>query len=73
MIRTINHPVRGEWEMLGPPIHLSDSDVEMVPAPLLGQHTDEVLGAELRLSRSDIDQLAASGVIGAPRQPAATT
>ena len=73
MIRTINHPVRGEWEMLGPPIHLSDSDVEMTPAPLLGQHTGEVLARELGLSPADLDRLAGQGVLGAPRQPVRAT
>lgn len=63
MIRKINHPVRGEWEMLGPPIHMSDSEVEMVPAPLLGEHTGAVLQAELGLSQADLDALAARRVL----------
>lgn len=63
MIRTIHHPVRGDWEMLGPPIHLSDSVVEMIPAPLLGQHTGEVLAAELGLSAAEIDALAGLRVL----------
>jgi formyl-CoA transferase len=64
-IRTIHHPVRGDIEMLAPPIHMSDSDVEMEPAPLLGQHTAEVLGAELGLSGEAIGELAAAGVVRA--------
>jgi len=32
------------------------------PAPLLGQHTAEVLG-ELGLAREEIDRLAAAGVV----------
>ena len=38
MIQTIHHPTRGDWEMLAPPIHMSDSAVAMTAAPLLGQH-----------------------------------
>jgi crotonobetainyl-CoA:carnitine CoA-transferase CaiB-like acyl-CoA transferase len=33
------------------------------PAPLLGEHTAEVLG-ELGLSEAEIDRLAAAGAIG---------
>lgn len=68
-IRTIHHPVRGDWEMLAPPIHLSDSDVEMMPAPLLGEHTAQVLARELSLAGDELESLAAAGVI-AIRQPA---
>lgn len=64
MIRTINHPTVGEFQLLGPPIHLSDSEVELQPAPLLGQHTAEVLTAELRLTPGDLADLAARGIIG---------
>ncbi len=63
-IRTVHHPVRGDVEMLAPPIHMSDSDVEMLPAPLLGQHTAAVLGRTLGLSPAELEALAAQGVIG---------
>jgi formyl-CoA transferase len=62
-IRTINHPVRGEIEMLAPPVHLSESDVDLIPAPLLGQHTAEVLSQELGLDGGRLAELAAAGVI----------
>ena len=64
-IRTIHHPIRGDIEMLAPPVHMSDSDVEMAPAPLLGQHTAEVLSAELGLSKDAIGELVAAGVVRA--------
>jgi len=64
MIRTVNHPVYGAVEMVGPPIHLSDSDVEMIAAPLLGEHTAEVLGSELGLSSTELAELEARGVLG---------
>jgi crotonobetainyl-CoA:carnitine CoA-transferase CaiB-like acyl-CoA transferase len=38
------------------------------PAPLLGQHTVEVLG-ELGLSRSEIDRLAEAAIIVLGEQP----
>ena len=64
MIRTVQHPVHGSVEMVGPPIHLSDSDVEMIAAPLLGQHTAEVLAHELGLGSKELADLEARGVLG---------
>ena len=64
MIRTVNHPVHGGVEMVGPPIHLSDSDVEMIAAPLLGEHTAEVLANELGLGANELAELEARGVLG---------
>jgi formyl-CoA transferase len=69
MIRTISHPESGDWEMLAPPIHMSESEVEMVRAPLLGEHTTEVLQRELGLSSVEIEGFAASNVVGV-RMPA---
>jgi formyl-CoA transferase len=72
MIRTIHHPVRGDIEMLAPPIHMSDSSVEMEPAPLLGQHSAAVLARELGLGASEIAALIESGVVQAgPAVPVA--
>jgi len=68
MIRTIQHPTVGEFQLLAPPIHLSESEVELQRAPLLGEHTRETLAAELGLADAEIETLAARGVIqlGAP-------
>jgi formyl-CoA transferase len=64
MIRTIQHPTVGDFQLLGPPVHLSESAVDLVPAPLLGQHTGSVLRAELGLSPEEIEALEARGVLG---------
>ena len=69
MVREIEHPAHGKVTMLAPPIHLSNSEVEMVRAPLLGEHTGQVLRKELGLSESEIDSLAESGVLGLQRTP----
>ncbi|MGH3166620.1 MAG: formyl-CoA transferase, partial [Trebonia sp.] len=42
---TVDHPGRGRFKTVGCPLRLSDSPVSVEPSPLLGQHTDEVLGA----------------------------
>ena len=43
MLVRLDHPTRGEYVQVGMPINLSDSPVEHRRAPLLGEHTDEVL------------------------------
>jgi len=67
MVMKYDHPENGEVTMLAPPVHLSESKVEVAPAPLLGQHTDEVLGAELGLDAAEIEELLAKGVLGQKR------
>ena len=47
MIVDIEHPDRGEFQVLGCPIKLSDSVAEITSPPLLGQHTKEILSEVL--------------------------
>jgi formyl-CoA transferase len=49
--------------MPGWPVRMSDSKVPIVPAPLLGQHTEEVL-AELGYDSARIQQLRERKLIG---------
>jgi formyl-CoA transferase len=63
-IITYTHPTKGEIEMPAPPIRLSESKVEVVPAPLLGEHTAKVLQAELGLDEAALGRLHAAGVLG---------
>lgn len=71
-VRTLVHPERGAWDFIAPPIRMTASDVEMIPAPLLGQHTAEVLREELQLGEEDLRALAAAGVLQLRELPAAT-
>ena len=57
-------PVHGTVPMLGFAPRMSDSKVSMKPPPRLGEHTDEVLGAELGLDEADLAALRQSGAIG---------
>ena len=49
--------------MPGWPVRMSDSKVPIVPAPLLGQHTEEVYGDLHGLSSAELQNLSAEGVI----------
>ena len=58
----VDHPTRGRYTTVGNPIKLSDSPTEVTRAPLLGEHTEEVL-AELGYSLDDLALLRAEKVI----------
>ncbi len=63
LIATIEHPVRGSYDTVGCPMQLSDSPVDYAPAPLLGQHTKDVLKAELGFDDGEIAALEQEGAI----------
>jgi formyl-CoA transferase len=58
----VDHPVRGKYLTVGNPIKLSDSPTEVTRSPLLGEHTEEVLG-QLGYSQSEIAALREERVI----------
>jgi formyl-CoA transferase/CoA:oxalate CoA-transferase len=59
------HPVAGTVRVVGPPIRFSETPGTVrSPAPLLGQHTSEVLRTRLGMSEEDLARLRALGVIG---------
>jgi crotonobetainyl-CoA:carnitine CoA-transferase CaiB-like acyl-CoA transferase len=59
------HPVAGRIKMVGPPVRMSDTPGSVrAPAPLLGEHTDEVLRERLALTDEEISALRKSNVIG---------
>lgn len=62
-IHEVEHPVRGKVRLLGWPARLSESETPITPAPVLGTHTEEVIAADLGLSKSEIDDLRAKGAI----------
>lgn len=63
MLVEIEHPQRGPMTLLGCPIRLSASPAVHQRAPLLGEHTREVLTAELGMSTGEVEELAAAGVV----------
>ena len=60
---TVQHPKRGAFTMPGSPIQMSESPRQYTPAPLLGQHTDEVLSNWLGYDAAQIEQLRAQGIV----------
>jgi formyl-CoA transferase len=58
----VDHPTRGKYLTVGNPIKLSDSPADVQRAPLLGEHTDEILG-EIGFSKDDIEAAKADGAV----------
>ena len=68
MLVECEHPVAGKVRMVGAPVKLSDTPGSVrEPAPLLGQHTDEVLRERLGLDDAEIARLRAAGALGRRR------
>ena len=59
----VDHPERGSYLSVGNPVKLSDSPVEVVRSPLLGEHTDEVLRDVLGLDAQEVDAARREGAI----------
>ncbi len=58
----VDHPERGKYLTVGNPIKLSDSPAEVGRSPLLGEHTDEILG-EIGLDADAIGTAKAEGAV----------
>jgi formyl-CoA transferase len=57
----VQHPLLGEMRNIGTPIKMSATPLDPTRrAPLLGEHTDEVL-ASIGFSPDEIEQLRAAG------------
>jgi crotonobetainyl-CoA:carnitine CoA-transferase CaiB-like acyl-CoA transferase len=64
----MDHPRAGKVRMVGAPVRLSATPGAVrTPAPMLGEHTDEVLGQLLGLGSEQIAALRTAGVIGPNR------
>ena len=59
----LEHPTRGRFAMIGSPLRLSDSPLEVSPAPLFGEHTEEVLRTLGGYSAEEVRRLKEKGVL----------
>jgi len=62
-VHEVEHPRHGAVKLLGWPVRMSESSVEIEAAPLLGQHSKEVLNDDLALTQTELDDLTKQGVI----------
>ncbi|MFC4113028.1 formyl-CoA transferase [Nonomuraea zeae] len=62
IVVTVEHPERGEFVTVGSPLQLSDSPVDVVTPPLLGEHNHEIYG-ELGVGTDELAELKTNGVI----------
>ena len=62
-IHEYEHPTRGTVRMPGPPVRLSASSGATRRPPVLGEHTDEVLGDVLGFDAARLAELRAEGVV----------
>jgi len=64
MFVSLNHPRAGAFTAMGVPIRLWDTPgAAHAPAPLLGQHTDEILTSLLHIPKAKVDKLRADRVV----------
>ncbi len=64
MFVNVKHPKAGAVTAMGVPIRLrSTPGAAQGPAPLLGQHTDEILTGLLRIPKPKVEKLRAAGVV----------
>ena len=59
----VEHPERGKYLSVGCPVKLSDSAVEVVRSPLLGEHTEEVLRQVLGYSEDEVAAIRETGAV----------
>jgi 2-methylfumaryl-CoA isomerase len=63
MMGTVTQPNIGEYLASGSPIRFADDNLETLPAPTLGQHTEQILKEELSLSDGEVGRLKSQGIV----------
>ncbi|MCL1960787.1 MAG: CoA transferase [Desulfovibrionaceae bacterium] len=64
MVTHWKHPLKDDLPLVSSPLKLSATPVRTdLPPPLLGQHTDEVLGSLLQMNAAEIAALRQQGVV----------
>ena len=65
-VHDLEHPEHGDIRLLGWAPRMSRSDVPIRRAPLLGEHTREVLSDDLGLEGPKYSEMEAAGILGGP-------
>jgi CoA:oxalate CoA-transferase len=69
MIRSVSDPILGKLTIPGFPLKFSEfPELPEIEAPLLGEHSAEILGQYLGLSPKRVEQLQAAGVLYSERK-----
>ncbi len=63
MIVDIDYPTRGTYQTVGCPVKLSDSPAAVTRPPLLGEHTETLLGKLCGLDSDEVRRLRDDGVV----------
>ncbi|CAE7216024.1 hypothetical protein PTNB73_07972 [Pyrenophora teres f. teres] len=64
MVKEVEHPACGPIKLVNTPVKWSESKPEIrLPPPTLGQHTNEILGDTLGMSKDEVEGLRAEGVV----------
>jgi formyl-CoA transferase len=64
--QTMEHPAVGDYVMSGWPVRFGDAPPKVGPAPLLGEHSGDVLADWLKLDGATLAELRAAKVIAEP-------
>ena len=59
----VDHPTRGSYLTVGNPIKLSDSPSEVERAPLLGEHTRDILQNVLGMTDQELEAAQGEGAV----------
>ena len=63
IMQTIEHPTNGAFKMPAWPVRHDGAPPTVKPAPLLGEHAEDVFGSWLNLDKAAVDKLREDGVI----------
>ncbi|MNJ80105.1 Succinyl-CoA:(R)-benzylsuccinate CoA-transferase subunit BbsF [compost metagenome] len=64
VLGSVQHPALGAMPVIRNPIHFSGTPIAVgLPPPMLGEHTADILRAELGLSADAIGRLQAEGIV----------
>ncbi len=64
LVHTLQHKTAGEIKVFRNPVLMPNSQAPLQPAPLLGEHTDEVLASDLGFDTAKLAALRESGALG---------